>query len=111
MSGRMRVTLRGQTGRKQSTVGGAKPDYLPDLASSYPAGRVAERAVGGGGVTPAMRITRWIASIVSAAGLKLPGRNPSAISSGVQPYLSLRFQMPIFAPRSASNCTIFGRLL
>ena len=40
----------------------------------------------------------WMASIVSAEGLKLPGRKPSAISSGVQPYLSLRFQISILAP-------------
>ena len=62
-------------------------------------------------MTPAARMTRWIASIVSADGLKLPGRKPSAISSGVQPYLFFRFQTSIFAPWSARSWTIFGRLL
>lgn len=41
--------------------------------------------VGGGGLIPSSRIKRWIAATVSYEGLKLPGRCPSAISSGVQP--------------------------
>ena len=51
------------------------------------------------------------AAMVSGEGLKLPGRWPSAIASGVQPYLFLRFQTSIFAPLSARSCTIFGKLL
>jgi len=44
------------------------------------------------------RRARLIAAIESGAGRKLPGRCPSAIKSGVQPHLFLRFQMSMFAP-------------
>src|SRR2546426_253627 len=64
-----------------------------------------------GGVTPAASMARRIAAMVGGEGLKLPGRWPSAIKSGVQPYLFSRFHTSTFAPQAASRSTTFGALL
>ena len=57
------------------------------------------------------RITCSMAALVSAMGLKLPGRKPCAMSRGVQPALFYVFQTEIFAPLLARKSTILGRLL
>src|SRR3954469_1940811 len=59
----------------------ARSQRLAGWSSSEPAGRVARGRSVRTGVTPAARMRRSIASIVSAEGLKLPGRKPSAIIS------------------------------
>src|SRR5688500_10294348 len=48
--------------------------FIGQSWSQYSVGFVAEGVGGGGGVTPALRITRSMASIVSGTGMKLPGR-------------------------------------
>src|SRR4051812_42038373 len=72
-----------------------------DQSSSF--GAAAKRGVGGGGVTPAARITSCNASSVSKHGRKFPGRKPSAMLIGVQPHWFVRFQMSIFAPFCARS--------
>ncbi len=53
---------------------------------------------------------RVIASMVGRESWGRPRRKPSAMNSGVLPSTSGRFQTLASAPRSASNCTIAGKL-
>src|SRR5262249_28112397 len=108
------IGKRINNGRVKSRSQPSQHCYSPGFlfpSGAYDSDVVAPEVTVVGTLAPAADMTSFNAAIVSNDGLKLPGRYPSAIRSGVQPRLFGVFHVSIFAPFSARKWTTFGKLL